>query len=67
MITYRYANGQTKIEIDGIIMRVTSDTIKPKGYESWTAVGCMTTDESRLHCAAWVVGLILRGILKPTN
>jgi hypothetical protein len=64
MITYRYANGQTKIEMNGITMRVTSDTIKPKGYEHWTAVRYMTTDADRLHCAAWVVGLIRRGILK---
>jgi hypothetical protein len=45
-------------------MKITRDTIKPKGYKTWIAVTYMDTNENREHCAEWVLGLIKRGVLK---
>jgi hypothetical protein len=60
-----YTKGKlTRLVVDGIDMKITRETIKPKGYKEWVAVTYMDTNENREHCAEWVLGLIAKGILK---
>jgi hypothetical protein len=46
-------------------LKITSETIRAKGYREWIALTYMTTNENRMVCADWVIGLIERGVLKP--
>jgi hypothetical protein len=48
-------------------LKITSETITAKGYRGWNAVTCMDTNEKRLSCSDWVIGLIKRGILKQES
>jgi hypothetical protein len=46
-------------------LKITLETIKAKGWREWGAVTQMGSNENRLVCADWVIGLIEKGVLKP--